>query len=266
MWKLLIEDNDGARTVVPLHREEYAIGRAVGNELRLTNRNVSRGHAILRLTGQSYEIEDLDSYNGTHLNGSRVNVPRVLTAGDVVQVGDYVLVLESEAMNELTPVPPKPAEASALASALGRPARLAALGGSDLGKEYTLDGDEFLVGREEGADIALAHGSVSRRHCRLARIEGDRFDVTDLGSSNGILINGVELRRGVLQPGDTLQVGDIPLRYVAADEVFWHTGRVPVAPPVPGSERAPTTRRSVVPIVLVVAIVAVGLVVMRFVM
>ena len=47
MWKLVIEDDEGKRTVVPLTRDEYSIGRKEGNTIRLTERNVSREHARL---------------------------------------------------------------------------------------------------------------------------------------------------------------------------------------------------------------------------
>src|SRR3974390_2444749 len=45
MWKLVIEDDEGKRTVVPLTRDQYSIGRKEGNTIRLTERNVSREHA-----------------------------------------------------------------------------------------------------------------------------------------------------------------------------------------------------------------------------
>ena len=47
MWKLSIEDEQGNRTVVNLVREEYSIGRAEDNTVRLTERNISRHHTKL---------------------------------------------------------------------------------------------------------------------------------------------------------------------------------------------------------------------------
>src|SRR5207253_98230 len=81
MWKLVIEDDEAKRTVVPLTRDEYSIGRREGNVIRLTERNVSREHARLyKRSGpggngakQVYVIEDLTSYNGVFVNGLRVN-------------------------------------------------------------------------------------------------------------------------------------------------------------------------------------------------
>ena len=48
MWKLVIEDDEGKRTVVPLSRDDYTIGRQEGNTIRLTERNVSRTHGRVR--------------------------------------------------------------------------------------------------------------------------------------------------------------------------------------------------------------------------
>ena len=47
MWKLVIEDDEGKRTLVPLTRDQYSVGRKEGNTIRLTERNVSREHARL---------------------------------------------------------------------------------------------------------------------------------------------------------------------------------------------------------------------------
>lgn len=214
MWRLIIEPDDGERAVVPLKRETYAIGREEGNQFRLTDRNVSRTHAELRLEGDAYVIEDLDSFNGTYINGQRIEEPRVVRPGDVIQIADYALAIERD---EFALAPTDGARPTTRAE---RPERLVVLNGEDAGKEHPLDRDELVLGRQDGVDIAIAHRSVSRRHCRLVRLEPGRFEVLDEGSTSGILINGIKLARGVLEPGDTLEVGEIRLRYVAANDFF----------------------------------------------
>ena len=48
MWKLVIEDDESKRTVGPLTRDDYTIGRQEGNTIRLSERNVSRSHGRIR--------------------------------------------------------------------------------------------------------------------------------------------------------------------------------------------------------------------------
>ena len=59
MYKLVISDDEGKTTVVPLIRDMVSIGRKEGNTIRLTERNVSRFHAQVVREGDSFRIEDL---------------------------------------------------------------------------------------------------------------------------------------------------------------------------------------------------------------
>src|SRR4026207_1141416 len=91
MWKLSIEDDQGNKTVVNLVRDEYSLGRAEENTVRLTERNISRRHANLNKDGNRWVLTDLGSYNGCFINGVRVGDPQPLEHGDLLQVGDYRL-------------------------------------------------------------------------------------------------------------------------------------------------------------------------------
>src|SRR5215471_1939206 len=94
MYKLIIEDDEGKTTVVPLIRDEITIGRKEGNTIRLTERNVSRRHAkLLKQNGHVY-IEDLTSYNGIRINGDRISGKAPVNEGDRIQIGDYQLALK----------------------------------------------------------------------------------------------------------------------------------------------------------------------------
>src|SRR5215813_5757207 len=94
MYKLIIEDDEGKTTVVPLIRDEITIGRKEGNTIRLTERNVSRRHAKLVKSNGSVFIEDLTSYNGIKVNGDRIAGRAPVNEGDRVQIGDYQLALK----------------------------------------------------------------------------------------------------------------------------------------------------------------------------
>nr|BDT36649.1 FHA domain-containing protein [Myxococcus sp. MH1] len=106
--KLIIEDDEGRKTVVPFVRDEITIGRQEGNTIRLTERNVSRRHArLVRLNGHVV-VEDLGSYNGTRINGERIAGQSPLNEGDLIQIGDYDLALQAEgAANAVGPITTK---------------------------------------------------------------------------------------------------------------------------------------------------------------
>jgi predicted component of type VI protein secretion system len=88
------------------------------------------------------------------------------------------------------------------------------------GPSILLDKPILLLGRHQECDIQLVSRKVSRRHCCIAQV-GDHLVVRDLGSTNGIRINGVRVLEGNLKPGDELTIGNY--RY----EVRWDALGVP---------------------------------------
>lgn len=78
-------------TRFPLRRGETVVGRSPYCTVVLSNRLASRQHCSLRFDGDSLVVTDLDSANGTWVNGERVDKSRRLAHGDVVRVGTDVL-------------------------------------------------------------------------------------------------------------------------------------------------------------------------------
>lgn len=106
MLKLIIEDDEGRKTVVPFARDEITIGRQEGNTIRLTERNVSRRHARLLRQNGHVLIEDLGSYNGIRINGDRIAGQVQINDGDLIQIGDYDLALQDEDAQPTMPLDP----------------------------------------------------------------------------------------------------------------------------------------------------------------
>lgn len=101
MFKLVIQDDEGKTTVVPLVRDEITIGRKEGNTIRLTERNVSRRHARIVRNNGEVTIEDLGSYNGIRVNNARIAERVQLRVSDQVQIGDYKLFLKAEGIEHV---------------------------------------------------------------------------------------------------------------------------------------------------------------------
>ncbi len=92
------------------------------------------------------------------------------------------------------------------------PTRLKAL---DDGSDISLDRAVVVVGRHPACDARLDSLRVSRHHCCLS-CESGEVVVRDLGSTNGIRINGQRVEVGRLQPGDELSIAHV--RYRVEDE------------------------------------------------
>lgn len=88
------------------------------------------------------------------------------------------------------------------------PARLVAL---DEGNDIPLDRTMVVVGRHPQCDARLDSLRVSRHHCCMTQDNGEVV-VRDLGSTNGIRINGQRVEMGRLRPGDELSIAHIRYR------------------------------------------------------
>jgi len=75
------------------------------------------------------------------------------------------------------------------------------------GPSILLDKPILLFGRDLECDVRFDSRKISRKHCCIAQV-GDYLAVRDLGSTNGIRINGVRVLEGQLHPGDELTVGN----------------------------------------------------------
>jgi pSer/pThr/pTyr-binding forkhead associated (FHA) protein len=84
---------------------------------------------------------------------------------------------------------------------------LLTLKGPDTGRQYSLEQDSMVLGRQTDSAICLESQAVSRHHARIVRVDSNFF-IEDLGSSNGTYINGSRIReRTPLTEKDTLQIG-----------------------------------------------------------
>ncbi len=268
MLKLVIQDDEGKTTIVPLIRDEVTIGREDGNTIRLTERNVSRSHARIARESSNITIEDLSSYNGVRVNGSKIKGACSLNVSDRVRIGDYLIELKKEDTdgddvnaipsvvndndstvkmetisataaadvfdtNEQTALTAKAKSTAKKTSPLGpvaspseptrkvetKPARLVVLSHNLTQRVFPIRGKAVTVGRTEENEIQIDHRSISRNHCKIL-LKNNRYIIEDLGSANGLHINGEEYDRVELRKGDIVELGHVRVRFVEAGESF----------------------------------------------
>ena len=123
MPTLTWERRDGQRMVFHLQGIETAIGRDLGNPVRIESGYVSKRHAVIRLGQQGYTLTDLNSSNGTSVNSQRVGIA-LLRDGDRIELGAEVLVFSSPELGA--------PQAAAQAGAGRKPLMLIAVGGGGL--------------------------------------------------------------------------------------------------------------------------------------
>jgi pSer/pThr/pTyr-binding forkhead associated (FHA) protein len=77
------------------------------------------------------------------------------------------------------------------------------------GSEFELGtGKTFVLGRGSHCDIQLLAFGVSKQHCKLTALPGGKMEVEDLGSSNGTYVNGVQVQKHTVRPGDSISFSD----------------------------------------------------------
>lgn len=87
--------------------------------------------------------------------------------------------------------------------------------GPDTGQQIPLEAGTAYIGRGRGCEVPLSDQTVSRQHARL--IVGDVVEVVDLGSANGITVNGEQVTKVVLRPTDRVRLGDTEIEVRLAE-------------------------------------------------
>lgn len=181
-----------------LTKPQVRIGRAPDNDIVINHPAVSGHHLSLSVAPTGITVTDLNSTNGTQLNGQKIppNTPVPMHIGDVIRIGDLTgnwvsLVWQDEA---------------------GEAIRTLSLGKLDL-----TAATDILIGRDPQAYLPLNHPTVSFRHAVISR-QDKQVIIRDLGSTNGTFVNGKRVSQAVLSSGDVIQIGPFKLVYDAQQQ------------------------------------------------
>ncbi len=199
-----------------LTQSPITLGRASENQIPLRDPSVSRHHARLELCDEHWQITDLGSSNGTRVNAVELEprMPRALQEGDAIRIADFTLTLRLPQITaELAPV--SPLEETFVPVAAPRLIVKTPAGT----QEFSLDRDTLILGRDPGSDIVIDDRVVSRRHAQLTRV-ATGYEISDLGSANGLTLRGARVPQKLLADGDVVWITNaVSLTYHAPESV-----------------------------------------------
>ena len=167
---------------VKLTKERTTLGRRPYNDIVIDNLAVSGEHAVIHMTDDGVEIEDVGSTNGTYVNAKAVT-RQELRSGDIVEVGKYKIRFLQEAEGEnfektmlfkpgmVSPsmVAPRAAAAATPQAAVPLSAVIRVMSGAAAGREVALLKVVTTIGKP-----GVAVASITKRHQGhvLAHVEG----------------------------------------------------------------------------------------------
>ncbi|MDB4063943.1 ATP-binding cassette domain-containing protein [Flavobacteriaceae bacterium] len=151
----------------------WIVGTGDNAHIKLNNSRVSRNHLQIIYQEQGVlHIQDLDSTNGTYLNGIKLKISQSLKHKDKIQlagVNDILIVVE------------KPLTSDTL-----NPQKNIV----DILKTKKT----IFLGRETNCDIVLNHGTISKVHASITLTPNNGYQIKDLGSTNGTYVNGRKIK------------------------------------------------------------------------
>ena len=191
MAKLLAEGKD---IVYPIEDKPLVIGRSSQVDITIHDSRASRQHCEIGKKADGYYLKDLESFNGTYINGKKVNFAS-LQHGDRVKVGKHEFIFALHDDSSLLQGPQASFQAAILVIKSPQPMQI------------ELKQSVYIIGRGEGADISLKDVQISSRHAELT-YKPSGWWICDLQSRNGVFVNNRRINAGQLQHGDRVRLGE----------------------------------------------------------
>jgi pSer/pThr/pTyr-binding forkhead associated (FHA) protein len=213
MPKMIVSIDGVVIKEVQLTKDRTTLGRRPYNDIVIDNLAVSGEHAVIQLAGNDVSLEDLNSTNGTYINGKAVKKQQ-LANNDTIEIGKYKIKYvneQQEAGFERTMVikagaaglgAPAPSATPAAAAAPAGNAAIKVLSGAAAGREVPLVKVVTTIGKPGVAVAAITkrpHGFV------VAHVEG-----TSKPTLNGSPIGAEPV---TLKDGDVLELAGTQMQF-----------------------------------------------------
>ncbi len=243
---LIAEEGPLAGLIVRFEEgEEWILGRDPDEvSIVLEDPMVSRKHVICRLTAEGYILENLSSVNPATQNGKVITDPVLLREGDILQIGStfFRFTEKTPAVFEETHAPlegltTEKEDLSTVHLEAGAEVRwlLKVVAGPNSGAEFGLQrGATYILGKDPNlCDIVFQDLSVSRQHARIMVDENNQVFIEDLGSRNGVLVNGELIHeKHLISSQDLVSLGTTSFLMIDREQILETIVSPPAAVPM----------------------------------
>ena len=213
--KLVLINPNGPSQEYVLAKSNISMGRTITNDIVINDVRVSRNHARLECGQSGVLLVDMGSFNGTRLNGVRIE-RATLKPDDTISLGGQQLKYKVEDPSEdvgITKIDTQSqleqtmqAEFLPVMVNETRTPSLVVFTGTKTWQTDLSELENVSIGRDESCGIYIDALNVSRRHAEV-RLEGNVYVLHDLGSTNGTWMRGEKIDQYLLQDGDSFIIG-----------------------------------------------------------
>ncbi|WP_332777962.1 FHA domain-containing protein [Polaromonas sp.] len=220
MPKMIVSIDGVVIKEVQLTKDRTSLGRRPYNDIVIDNLAVSGEHAVLQLSGNEVYLEDLNSTNGTYVNGKAVK-KQLLQNSDTVEIGKYKIKYVNEAAGpsfEKTMVI-KAGSAGLVVPAAAAPATAAAPVAADMGAGLNA-AIKVMSGAAAGREVALVKvvTTIGKPGVAVAAItkRPHGFVVAHVEGANKPTLNGAPIGADpvTLKNGDVLELAGTQMQFV----------------------------------------------------
>ena len=228
MPKMIVSIDGVVIKEVQLTKDRTTLGRRPYNDIVIDNLAVSGEHAVLQMTGNEVYLEDLNSTNGTYVNGKAVK-KQLLQNNDTVEIGKYKIkyinevagpTFEKTMILKAGAVPPMPSAPAPAHAGAAPAASLAHAQAADLGQLNAAI--KVLSGAAAGREVPLVKvvTTIGKPGVAVAAItkRPHGFVVAHVEGANRPTLNGAAIGADpvTLKHGDLLELAGTQMQFVQA--------------------------------------------------
>ncbi len=237
MTRLIMRRGPQPGKVFELNSDVVTIGSGSKNQIVIHDNDVNREHCKLIRVMADYELHDLHSTRGTFVSGQRVDDGVLLKPGNIIELGETV-TLEYERASagiELSKMPVRSSPTHTEKPSSDSSPFLVMTMGPKPGNVYALKVPLINIGRDLTNEIVIQDPEISRFHISL-RWTDNGYEIQELGSTNGTMLNGTSLppkTPKLLHANDVILIATtIELHYT------WQPDDVQIEPAEPPKEKS----------------------------